>query len=75
MNKLIITIILGTILCGCSTDGVKPYVIDQIHNQEGNQVLYELTSTDRIFGRYERIWDTVGKYQMGDTVYIILKGK
>lgn len=59
-------------MTGCTLSSNSRYVVDEIHNHLGNMCLYELTQFGTSANRYERIYDTIGKYQIGDTVSFTL---
>ncbi len=69
-----IIVVAIVLLSGCTMSTQDKYEVVGISEQNENMVKYELKIVGWA-GSRNRIWDTTGKYKVGDTVYITLKTK
>ena len=59
------------LFCGCSNDSRVRYTIIEISNYRNGYCEYELNSMS-FFEPENRMYDSIGKYKIGDTVSVTL---
>lgn len=70
MKKIFFICII--LISGCDVQCTQSYTIERVNSYDEVKCKYDIVSTSLLGHRFETIIDTIGKFKIGDTVFISL---